>query len=162
MRIARVGTALTLVSVGLAGIIVAAPPARAADGAIAPVTSCETLGKADLSAQDAVITSTATATREGHAYCDVKGYISPMTQFEALLPLETWRGDYLQQGCGGLCGHFSASACRAASRARVKSRTGTALRSPSRASIRAMNWSVSSRAEICFFTSYCASSPALR
>ena len=28
-----------------------------------------------------------------------------MTQFEALLPLETWRGDYLQQGCGGLCGH---------------------------------------------------------
>jgi hypothetical protein len=105
MRIARVGTALTLVTVGLAGIMVAAPPARAADGAIAPVTSCETLGKADLSAQDAVITSTATATREGHAYCDVKGYISPMTQFEALLPLETWRGDYLQQGCGGLCGH---------------------------------------------------------
>jgi feruloyl esterase len=67
--------------------------------------SCEALAKADLSRQDAQITSTATATRDGHAYCDVKGYISPTTQFEALLPLETWRGDYLQQGCGGLCGH---------------------------------------------------------
>ena len=27
--------------------------------------------------------------------------MSPVTQFEALLPQETWRGDYLQQGCGG-------------------------------------------------------------
>jgi hypothetical protein len=35
---------------------------------------------------------------------DVTGYISPLTQFEALLPTETWRGAYLQQGCGGFCG----------------------------------------------------------
>src|SRR5271166_4456439 len=104
MRIAHVGTALALASIGLIGVIAAAP-ARAADGAIAPVMSCEALGKADLSAQDGGITSTAKATREGHAYCDVKGYLTPSTQFEALLPLETWRGDYLQQGCGGLCGH---------------------------------------------------------
>jgi hypothetical protein len=48
--------------------------------------------------------TSATATRNGHSFCDVKGYISPVTQFEALLPTETWRGDYLQQGCGGLCG----------------------------------------------------------
>ncbi|MFY9969106.1 MAG: tannase/feruloyl esterase family alpha/beta hydrolase [Roseiarcus sp.] len=107
MRITHVQTALTLASIGLAGIIVASPPAlgAAAEGTIAPVMSCEALAKADLTRQDAQITSTATATREGHAYCDVKGYISPVTQFEALLPLETWRGDYLQQGCGGLCGH---------------------------------------------------------
>ena len=106
MRIAHVGTALTLASIGLAGVIVAAPPAlRGGRGHRPPGDVCEALGKADLSAQDGGITSTATATREGHAYCDVKGYISPSTQFEALLPLETWRGDYLQQGCGGLCGH---------------------------------------------------------
>ena len=40
----------------------------------------------------------------GHSFCNVKGYIRPVTQFEALLPTESWRGDYLQQGCGGLCG----------------------------------------------------------
>ena len=58
---------------------------------------------------DARITSTATVTRNGHPFCDVKGYISPVTQFEALLPTETWRGDYLQQGCGGLCGKADVS-----------------------------------------------------
>ena len=107
MRIMRVPVALTLASMAAAGVIVTGPAALAAtaDGAIPPVMSCQALAKADLSRQDAQITSTATATRDGHAYCDVKGYISPMTQFEALLPLETWRGDYLQQGCGGLCGH---------------------------------------------------------
>ena len=45
----------------------------------------------------------------GRPFCDVKGYISPVTQFEALLPIETWRGDYLQQGCGGLCGKADVS-----------------------------------------------------
>jgi hypothetical protein len=107
MRITHVRVALTLASMAAAGVIVMGPAALAAtaDGAIPPVMSCEALAKADLSRQDAQITSTATATRDGHAYCDVKGYISPTTQFEALLPLETWRGDYLQQGCGGLCGH---------------------------------------------------------
>jgi feruloyl esterase len=89
------------------GLILAvmAPEAAAVDaGAIAPVTSCEALGKSDLTALDSRLSSAATATRNGHAFCDVKGYISPATQFEALLPQETWRGDYLQQGCGGLCG----------------------------------------------------------
>ena len=38
-----------------------------------------------------------------------EGYISPVTQFEALLPTESWRGDYLQQGCGGLCGKADVS-----------------------------------------------------
>jgi hypothetical protein len=99
---AYVGLAAALAAVIVAG---SAASAATAEGAIPPVTSCDALAKSDLTRQGAQITSTATATREGHAYCDVKGYISPMTQFEALLPLETWRGDYLQQGCGGFCGH---------------------------------------------------------
>ena len=99
---AYVGLAAALAAVIVAG---SAAPAATAEGAIPPVTSCDALAKSDLTKQGAQITSTATATREGHAYCDVKGYISPMTQFEALLPVETWRGNYLQQGCGGLCGH---------------------------------------------------------
>src|ERR1700692_2092791 len=111
MRFTHIRPVLTLAYVGigaaLAGIIIAGPSAQAAtaEGAIPPVTSCEALGKADLTRLDAQITSAATATRDGHGYCDVKGYITPVTQFEVLLPLETWRGDYLQQGCGGFCGH---------------------------------------------------------
>ena len=94
-------------SAAVAAIAVPGPAAlaAAAEGAIPRVTSCAALAKADLSRQDAQITSAAATTRDGHDFCDVKGYISPATQFEALLPLETWRGDYLQQGCGGFCGH---------------------------------------------------------
>jgi hypothetical protein len=111
MRLTHALTASTLAYIGLgaavAVITIAAPAARAAtaDAAIPPVMECAALAKADLSRLDTQITSSAKATRDGHDYCDVKGYISPMTQFEALLPLGTWRGDYLQQGCGGFCGH---------------------------------------------------------
>jgi Tannase and feruloyl esterase len=111
MRLTHALTASTLSCIGLGTalvvIAVAAPAARAAtaEGVILPVMECAALEKADLSRLDTQIISSAKATRDGHDYCDVKGYISPMTQFEALLPLETWRGNYLQQGCGGLCGH---------------------------------------------------------
>lgn len=37
------------------------------------------------------------------------GYISPQTRFEVLLPVSTWQGDYLQQGCGGFCGFVNLS-----------------------------------------------------
>jgi hypothetical protein len=82
----------------------------AADAAaIQPVVSCESLTTADFTPLGARITSTARVTRNSHAFCDVKGYISPVTQFEALLPQEGWRGDYLQEGCGGFCGHVDVS-----------------------------------------------------
>ena len=48
-------------------------------------------------------------TRDGHEFCDVHGYLAPTTQFEVLLPRSTWRGNYLQQGCGGFCGHVDVS-----------------------------------------------------
>ena len=35
-------------------------------------------------------------------YCDVKGMIAPQTHFEMKLPVSTWQGRYLQNGCGGL------------------------------------------------------------
>jgi hypothetical protein len=38
------------------------------------------------------------------SYCDVKGIIAPQTQFELELPVSTWQGRYLQNGCGGYCG----------------------------------------------------------
>ena len=84
-------------------------PAAVTGSAILPATSCANLSNADLSGLDGRVTSAATVTRDGHAFCDVHGYISPVTQFEVLLPLETWRGDYLQEGCGGFCGHVDLS-----------------------------------------------------
>ena len=41
-------------------------------------------------------------------YCDVKGMIAPQTHFEMKLPVKTWQGRYLQNGCGGYCGAVSA------------------------------------------------------
>lgn len=43
-------------------------------------------------------------------YCDVKGIIAPQTQFELELPVSTWQGRYLQNGCGGYCGLVNAQA----------------------------------------------------
>ena len=40
-------------------------------------------------------------------YCDVKGMIAPQTHFELELPVSTWQGRYLQNGCGGYCGTVS-------------------------------------------------------
>jgi feruloyl esterase len=81
----------------------------AESAAILPVISCDALAKSDFTPLDARLAAAATVSRNGHPFCDVKGYISPVTQFEALLPTETWRGDYLQQGCGGLCGKADVS-----------------------------------------------------
>jgi Tannase and feruloyl esterase len=76
---------------------------------IVAAVSCASLGSVDLSHLDTVIVSAADVTEGGYSFCDVKGYISPQTQFEVLLPEKTWRGDYLQEGCVGLCGHVDVS-----------------------------------------------------
>lgn len=81
---------------------------QAADsGAIAPRLDCAALAGLDLTATpDApsrILTATAVTTA-GPGYCDVNGYIAPQTQFEIKLPLSTWRGQYVQIGCGGFCG----------------------------------------------------------
>jgi Tannase and feruloyl esterase len=81
-------------------------------GAIGPKASC-----ASLATRTIAQTSLATAvpvTMNGHDFCAVRGYFSPQTQFEVLLPTTTWRGNYLQQGCGGFCGHLDLSLTDAA------------------------------------------------
>ncbi|MDJ0340354.1 tannase/feruloyl esterase family alpha/beta hydrolase [Streptomyces sp. H10-C2] len=68
---------------------------------------CATLSTLDLTAvPDAPsrVLSAAPVTLGGIAYCDVKGYIAPQTQFDLKLPVATWRGQYVQVGCGGYCG----------------------------------------------------------
>jgi Tannase and feruloyl esterase len=81
-----------------------AAPARAAAPQV-PVRTCASLATVDLSAVDAQVSTAADRTENGVLFCEVKGYLSPNTQFTELLPQSTWLGDYLQQGCGGYCGH---------------------------------------------------------
>ena len=50
------------------------------------------------------------AAKSNPAYCDVKGMIAPQTHFELELPVSTWQGRYLQNGCGGYCGTSGTSA----------------------------------------------------
>ena len=45
---------------------------------------------------------TSTTTIDG--YCQVQGVLLPATHFTVKLPVDGWTGEYVQQGCGGLCG----------------------------------------------------------
>ncbi|MFF3610360.1 tannase/feruloyl esterase family alpha/beta hydrolase [Streptomyces sp. NPDC002580] len=47
------------------------------------------------------------------AACDVKGVIAPQIHFEIKLPQSGWQADYLQVGCGGLCGNTSVNSAPA-------------------------------------------------
>jgi hypothetical protein len=38
------------------------------------------------------------------AFCVVRGVIRPQTRFTVKLPVSGWTGEYVQQGCSGLCG----------------------------------------------------------
>jgi pimeloyl-ACP methyl ester carboxylesterase len=91
----------------------AAAPKPHPAGVILPQISCAALGQHDFTnVPDAAsrISSAADTSLNGTTYCAVKGYISPQTSFELLLPESTWHGDYVQEGCGGYCGavHISA------------------------------------------------------
>ena len=44
-------------------------------------------------------------------HCRVRGYVAPQVGFELRLPALSWNGKLLFQGCGGLCGSISSSAC---------------------------------------------------
>src|SRR5260221_12798931 len=93
----RIVAALTLAVIWATGSTAAQPAAARVTSAARPVipasVSCASLGSVDLSRLDTVIVSAADVTEGGHVFCDVKGYISPQTRFEALLPETTWRGD---------------------------------------------------------------------
>jgi feruloyl esterase len=74
-----------------------------------PNPSCAVIaGFTDLAANPQYPTAvTATDVPAGNGnpeYCDVKGMIAPQTHFDLQLPVSTWQGRYLQNGCGGYCG----------------------------------------------------------
>jgi len=78
-------------------------PRASAAATVAPVVACGQLASDDFSnVPDAptVILSAAHAS----GVCQVAGYIAPQEQFLLALPVSGYTGQYLQQGCGGLCG----------------------------------------------------------
>ncbi len=81
-------------------------PARAV---VTPAISCAAIPTSfqQLDAAPTSITSAAVVGTDGAAYCDVKGWIAPQTQFEVKLPTTSYQGRYLQLGCGGNCGVVS-------------------------------------------------------
>ena len=75
--------------------------------AIAAQKQCSDLPNANLlsvKGAPARIYSASVVTWNGAKYCIAHGYTNPQEQFSVELPLSTWHGDYLQIGCGGLCG----------------------------------------------------------
>jgi feruloyl esterase len=81
-------------------------PARAA---IAPAMGCTDLMRQPARGAQGIAfrlrsaeEEAATGTRA--AFCLVKGYVSPQTEFELRLPLTGYTGRFLQGGCGGMCG----------------------------------------------------------
>lgn len=98
----------------------AQPPASAAALAasdtasgIAPAMSCTSVAGLDLASavpgvpfeiSSATELAASSNTLGNWAACDVKGVIAPQLHFEIKLPETGWQADYLQLGCGGLCG----------------------------------------------------------
>ncbi|MHC3469353.1 tannase/feruloyl esterase family alpha/beta hydrolase [Streptomyces sp. 7R007] len=129
--LATVLTLVTGVSAALAGGAsavaqnVAAVDAHAAGtttSGISPAMSCSGATSLDLAAAvPGVPFEVTSATQVGAgsntlgnwAYCDVKGVIAPQIHFELRLPETGWQGDYLQLGCGGLCGNVSTDSAAA-------------------------------------------------
>jgi len=76
---------------------------RAAAAATAPVVGCGQLASDDFSnVPDAPTVVLSAAQASG--LCQVSGYIAPQEEFQLTLPVSGYTGQYLQQGCGGLCG----------------------------------------------------------
>ncbi|WP_254648590.1 tannase/feruloyl esterase family alpha/beta hydrolase [Streptomyces sp. GbtcB6] len=80
---------------------------------IAPAISCASVAGLDLASAVPSVPFEITSATElaassntlgSWAACDVKGVIAPQLHFEIKLPETGWQADYLQLGCGGLCG----------------------------------------------------------
>jgi feruloyl esterase len=89
-----------------------------ADTEVTPVVACAQLAKEDFGkvvpGTPTTITSATLITDNGASYCDVQGTQPPQLQFDLRLPVSTWTGRYVQEGCGGYCGAVSPGAPAAA------------------------------------------------
>lgn len=86
------------------------PASAAADEGtvVRPVRQCaELVRDFELPGASTHVTSaTVVPAGEEPAHCDVRGVVEPAIQFQLRLPTDTYRGRYLQFGCGGFCGYL--------------------------------------------------------
>ncbi|WP_329348482.1 tannase/feruloyl esterase family alpha/beta hydrolase [Streptomyces sp. NBC_01261] len=89
---------------------------------IAPAVPCSSVAQLDLAAAVPGVPFEITSATElaasantlgNWAACDVKGVIAPQLHFEIKLPETGWQANYLQVGCGGLCGNTSVTSAPA-------------------------------------------------
>ncbi|MEU7479113.1 tannase/feruloyl esterase family alpha/beta hydrolase [Lentzea sp. NPDC042327] len=96
--------ALVAVLTVVAGTV---PAASSSGGPTRPVRSCAALVRsypvpdARTRVESAVVVPAAGRVPE---FCDVRGTIEPDVRFQLKLPTRTYRGRYVQYGCGGFCG----------------------------------------------------------
>lgn len=76
-------------------------PAEESCSSIATLTSLAALPDYPTAISSATVVPAASDNPE---YCNVQGMIAPQTHFDLELPVSTWQGRYLQNGCGGYCG----------------------------------------------------------
>ena len=101
----------------------ASPASTGAAAGIAPAMPCASVTGLDLASAvpgtpfeftSATETSADDNTLGDWAACVVKGVIAPQIHFELRLPRTGWQANYLQLGCGGLCGSVNAGSAPAA------------------------------------------------
>ncbi|MFI6097085.1 tannase/feruloyl esterase family alpha/beta hydrolase [Lentzea sp. NPDC051213] len=91
------GVSLALLTAGIA-------PAVAASDTVRPVRECADLVR-EFAVPDAKTRVTSAVVVAGTTeFCDVRGKIEPNVGFQLKLPTQTYRGRYVQYGCGGFCG----------------------------------------------------------
>src|SRR3954468_23369160 len=81
-------------------VLVPATATAAPDGAIRPVRHCETLVRDYAIPGARTHVTNAKEVAGAPAYCEVLGFVEPAVQFRLRLPLDNFRGRYLQYGCG--------------------------------------------------------------
>lgn len=91
---------------------------------VAPAMSCAGVASQDLAAAVPGVPFAITSATElaagsntlgNWAACVVKGVIAPQIHFELRLPQTGWQSNYLQVGCGGLCGNVNVGSAPASS-----------------------------------------------
>ncbi len=108
---ALLSTLIATIGVVVAATVSPAGATMPAPASITPTRTCASMAGLDVSrVPDAPsrIASTAVVTdrigTKNLAFCDVKGVTAPRTHFEIKLPVSTWRGRYVQEGCQSYCG----------------------------------------------------------
>lgn len=103
----------------LAALALGTAPASAPAQSAAPspeAMRCQALAAADFSAlpdSPTTISSAQFVPAGGDlpAYCRVEGIVAPQVGFEVRLPVDSWNGKFLMQGCGGMCGSINMPGC---------------------------------------------------